>query len=146
MVSSNAMEVTIDFFLLVLRKQNPKVILNKFMSDQDHTQMNGVHCQYAESILYLCWWHVLHTWQQHFAITQFPELWELLKKWIRVTEDNKFEEYWTKIKALAPLLAPPSFLDYITTHWIPYKAMWSAIYCKDHTVFELCDTNMLIEA
>lgn len=146
MVSSNAMEVTIDVFLLALWKQNPKVILNKFMSDRDHGQMNVVQHQYSESILYLCWWHVLHAWQQHFVTTQFPKLWELLKKWIRVTDDDEFEAYWMKIRALAPLLAPPSFLDYINTHWIPYKAMWLAVYCKDHTVFELCDTNMLVKA
>ena len=83
-------------------------------------------------------------WQQHFVTTQFPELWELLKKWIRVTDDE-FKAYWMKIKALASLLTPPSFLDYITIHWIPYKAMWSAVYHKDHTVFELCDTNMFVE-
>ena len=109
MVSSNPTEVTIDFFPLTLWKQNPKVILNEFMSDQDHGQMNVVQRQYSESILYLCWWHVLHAWQQHFVTTQFPKLWELLKKWISVTDDDEFEAYWMKIRALAPSLAPPAF-------------------------------------
>lgn len=146
MVSSNTTEVTIDFFLLALQKQNPKVIPNKFMSDRDHRQMNAVRQQYFKSVLYFCWWHVLHAWQQHFVTTQFSKLWELLKKWVRVTDNDKFEAYWTKIRALPPHLAPPSFLEYITTYWIPYKKMWSAVYQTDHTVFKLCDTNMLVEA
>ena len=146
MVSSNAMEVTINFFLLALRKQNPQVIPNKFMSDRDHRQLNAVRRQYPESVLYLCWWHVLHAWQQHFVTTQFSELWEILKKWIRVTDEDEFEAYWTKISSFPPNLAPTGFWEYINTFWIPYKKMWSAVYRKERTVFELCDTNMLVEA
>ena len=116
------------------------------MSDRDHGQMNVVQRQYSKSVLYLCWWHVLHAWQQHFVTTQLPKLWELLKKWIRVTDDDEFEAYWMKIGALTPLLTPPSFLDYITIHWILYKAICLAVYHKDNTIFKLCDTNMLVEA
>ena len=30
-------------------------------------------------------------------------------------------------------------------YWMPYKALWSAVYHKDCTVFELCNTDMLVE-
>jgi hypothetical protein len=42
MISSNATEATIDFFLTQLRLRNPKVILSIFMSDHDWGQMNAV--------------------------------------------------------------------------------------------------------
>ena len=141
MVSSNATEVTIDFFLACLRKQNLNVIPKKFMSDQDSAQMNAIQHQYIESQLFLCWWHVLHSWQQHLIISHYPALWDLLKKWVRVEEDDEFEVYWTKIK----LLAPQSFIEYIETYWLPVKALWSAVAWKNQMVFELCNMNMLVE-
>ncbi|KAJ7927049.1 hypothetical protein B0H13DRAFT_1459514, partial [Mycena leptocephala] len=44
--------------------------------------------------------------------------------------------------------ASPAFVQYLTTYWMPENVvrMWSAVYRKDRTIFEACNTNMLIEA
>ncbi|KAF8956366.1 hypothetical protein BDZ97DRAFT_1645896, partial [Flammula alnicola] len=44
--------------------------------------------------------------------------------------------------------APPDFLQYLQEYWLPlkYLVMWAAVYRKGRTVYELSDTNMLIEA
>jgi hypothetical protein len=142
MISSNATEVTIDFFLAQLRLRNPSVIPKKFMSDRDPGQMNSIQRRYYEAQLLLCWWHVLHAWQQHFVTTHYPELWEKLKYWIRISDEKEFNKCWQEIQSLAP----GSFLEYLNTYWIPVRDLWSAIARKDFTVFEHSDTNMLAEA
>ncbi|KAJ7110913.1 hypothetical protein C8R44DRAFT_633670 [Mycena epipterygia] len=45
-------------------------------------------------------------------------------------------------------MAPSGFVDYLTRYWMTDRVvkMWSAVYRKDRTIFQLCDTNMLIEA
>jgi hypothetical protein len=45
-------------------------------------------------------------------------------------------------------MASPAFVQYLTTYWMPEHVvrMWSAVYRKDRTIFEACNTNMLIEA
>ena len=138
----NAKEVTINYYLATLRKRNPKVIPKKIMSDFNWAQINSVRLWYTESQALLCWWHVLHAWQQHIIISHCNELWELLKKWIRLTEESEFNENWAKIQSLAP----QSFIDLIKSYWLPHWKMWSAVWRKDRTIFELCDTNMLVEA
>ena len=80
----------------------------------------------------------LHAWQQHIVIAHFQELWKLLKGWIRLTEKSEFEE---KIKQLAPT----SFIEYISEYWMSVY-MWSATERKDRTIFEISETNMLVEA
>ena len=142
MISSNATEVTIDYFINTLQAQNPKVIPAKFMSDFDKAQINVIkHC-YPESQLFLCWWHVLHTWQQYIVIAHFQELWKLLKGWVRLMEKSEFEDCWEKIQQLAPA----SFVEYISKYWMLVWYMWSATECKDSTIFEISETNMLVEA
>ena len=42
MISSNATEATIDFFLDTLCEKNPKVIPSKIMSDFDKAQINAI--------------------------------------------------------------------------------------------------------
>ncbi|KAJ7306159.1 hypothetical protein DFH08DRAFT_622790, partial [Mycena albidolilacea] len=44
--------------------------------------------------------------------------------------------------------APPKFVVYLKQYWMPAHVvrMWSAVHRKDRTIFECCDTNMLIEA
>jgi hypothetical protein len=102
MLASNGTEVTIDYFLVLLRKANPSIKPRKFMSDKDWAQLNAIVRRYPESHVLLCWWHVLHAWQQHFSIIHYPELWTLLKDWIRITDDAKFEAYLKKIKSAGP--------------------------------------------
>ncbi|KAJ7920411.1 hypothetical protein B0H13DRAFT_1605439, partial [Mycena leptocephala] len=44
--------------------------------------------------------------------------------------------------------APPAFVEYLATYWMPEHVvrMWSVVYRTDRTIFEACNTNMLIEA
>jgi hypothetical protein len=102
MVSSNRVEDTINFFLQSIRMRNPGITPEFFMSDKDHAQLNSIKRQFPKSAILLCWWHVLHAWQQHFITTVHPELWELLKKWIRLTDRAEFWQQWDKIKNIAP--------------------------------------------
>ena len=81
MISSNATEATIDYFLAMLWAQNPGVIPKCLMSDFDKGQMNAVCRCYPESQLLLCWWHVAHAWQQHFVTAHYKDLWAELKQW-----------------------------------------------------------------
>ncbi|KAJ7871039.1 hypothetical protein B0H13DRAFT_1569692, partial [Mycena leptocephala] len=45
-------------------------------------------------------------------------------------------------------LAPDSVIEYLEEYYLKEETlkMWSAVYRKDRNVFELCDTNMLVEA
>ncbi|KAJ6527306.1 hypothetical protein DFH09DRAFT_935698 [Mycena vulgaris] len=45
-------------------------------------------------------------------------------------------------------MAPQQFLNYLKTYWMSDRVvkMWSGVYRKDRTLFEACDTNMLVEA
>ena len=112
------------------------------MLDRDAAQMNSIGRRYPESQLLLCWWHVLHAWQQHIVITHYPELWQLLKGWIRISEEQEFQECWQNIMSLAP----SSFIEYIKTFWLSVKELWSAVARKNRSIFEEGDTNMLVEA
>ncbi|KAJ7757388.1 hypothetical protein DFH07DRAFT_958746 [Mycena maculata] len=56
----------------------------------------------------------------------------------------KFSARWDEIKALAP----PSVISYLKTNWLSDRdvEMWSAKFRRDRNVFELGDTNMLVES
>jgi len=144
MLASSGTQETISFFLSLVRGQNPSVIPWRIMSDRDLAQINACQLVYPETCVILCWWHVLHAWQQHFVISAHPELWKLLKAWIRITEPKSFEATWIKIQSLAP----PRFIQYLKEHWMPgkYLRMWSGMYRVERGVYELSDTNMLVEA
>jgi hypothetical protein len=142
MICSNATEVTIDYFITRIQALSPNIIPRIWMSDADRAQMNVIRRRYVQSLLFLCWWHVLHAWQQHFSIEQYPELWELLKRWIRITDENEFEVQWVKIRSVAP----PSVIEYLQTNWLVEQHLWSAVSRKNRHVFEEGDTNMLVEA
>ncbi|EDR06483.1 uncharacterized protein LACBIDRAFT_328884 [Laccaria bicolor S238N-H82] len=141
MISSNAQEETIEFFLKMVRHQNSHVVPKIFMSDKDRGQMNTIQGQYPKSHLLLCWWHVLHAWHQHFVMTHYPDLWALLKKWPRMTTQEEFDDCWVKIQKLAP----ESLTGYLRTNWLNETRLWSAVFRQDQTIFEICETNMLVE-
>ncbi|KAJ6616309.1 hypothetical protein B0H10DRAFT_1657326, partial [Mycena sp. CBHHK59/15] len=42
--------------------------------------------------------------------------------------------------------APASIIQYLQTYWMKEVELWSAAFRADHTIFELSDTNMLVEA
>ena len=132
------------FYLRSFRLKNPSVIPRFFMSDKDHAQMNAIEIVYPapETRLLLCWWHVLHAWQQHFHINEFPELWEDLKRWIRIDDAAAFEAHWVKIQSEAPT----SMVNYLQKNWMNATHLWSAVARRGRSIHELSDTNMLIEA
>ncbi|VDC03482.1 unnamed protein product [Peniophora sp. CBMAI 1063] len=151
LLSNSGTEETLSHFLRLVRKKNPSVVPNIFMSDRDLAQMNALHAVYPESTILLCWWHVLHAWQQHIQIGKHRDVWELLKGWIRITSPDAFRARWEEIK----LRAPPYFVTYLEQNWlgqstktlgVDWEVMWSAVYRQDRSIFEQCDTNMLIEA
>lgn len=146
MLANEGTEAMFKHFLRTFRTANPEAIPRFFMSDKDRAQMNAISVVYPEpqTKLLLCWWHVLHAWQQHFRITEFPELWTLLKSWIRIADPTEFEAHWLKIQQLEE--APPSFIKYLKTNWMNETQLWSAVYRKSRSIHELSDTNMLIEA
>src|ERR1700730_7661632 len=142
MITSNVQQETLTFFPQTVRARNGNVKLKWIMSDKDHAQMNSIRLIYPESQLLLCWWHVLHTWQQYFVTSHHPELWSLLKAWVRITNQETFDRQWECIKALAPA----SVTQYLETEWWAEQDLWSAVIWKDCSVLELSDTNMLVEA
>ncbi|KAJ7029405.1 hypothetical protein C8F04DRAFT_962988, partial [Mycena alexandri] len=142
MVSSNGKEVTVDHFLATIVEQNPTICPHLFMSDFDWCQLNSIARRYPKFCILLCWWHVLHAWQGHFVTQHYPVLWERLKTWIRITDQEEFNARWAEIKTLAP----KSIRDYLETFYMPVVHMWSAVYRSDRSIFETCDTNMLVEA
>ncbi|KAJ7580866.1 hypothetical protein C8J56DRAFT_1057841 [Mycena floridula] len=134
-----------------MRIWNPLVVPRCFMSDRDLAQLGSILRAYWDSLMILlCWWHVLHAWQQRFVTTSHPELWELLKKWIRVTDPVEFQSYWEKIQ----MIAPPSMTEYLRKYWMGGEdddwttspKLWSAVYRTKRGIFQLGDTNMLVEA
>ncbi|KAF7372423.1 SWIM-type domain-containing protein [Mycena venus] len=143
MLASNGTEETITYFLKVNRLQSPTTIPRRIMSDFDRAQIHSCVNVY-EAIILLCWWHVLHAWQQHFSIPAYPELWVLLKNWIRIIDQVEFDATWTKIRSMAP----QGFIQYLERYWMPEHVvrMWSAVFRTGRSIFEDCDTNMLIEA
>ncbi len=150
MLSSNATGQTIYFFLKTIRLWNTSVIPRYFMSNRDLAQLNAISSAYHESIIFLCWWHVLHAWQQHFSITAHPGLWEILKKWVRLTDATEFNNYWLWIQ----LIAPSSMTEYLQKYWvggdcndwITGPELWSAVFRIGRDIEEVSDTNMLVEA
>ena len=104
--------------------------------------MNAIQGQYTESRLLLCWWHILHAWHQHFVMTHYPDLWALLKKWPHITTQEEFDDCWAKIQKLAP----ESLIGYLRSNWLNETKLLSAIFRQDQTIFEVCETNMLVEA
>jgi hypothetical protein len=112
------------------------------MADMDPSQFNAIRKCYSPSQPLWCWWHVLHAWQSHFVVTHFPELWDILKKWIRVEDKTEFETTWMKIQSIPP----PSIVEYLNKYYIPTQSLWSAGNRQGQSVLTEGDTNMLVEA
>ena len=120
MISSNGTEATVDHFIAALKKNNPGVNPRVIMSDFDWCQINVARRHHPAALVLLCWWHVLHAWQQHLRIDEHPELWKLLKGWIRLTEISEFNKCWVGIQSLAPTY----FIEYIQNTWWKHWKMW----------------------
>jgi hypothetical protein len=144
MLSSNGTQVSIEFFLNLIKAQSPTVLPFIFMTDCNHAQVNAICLVFSEcQHIFYCWWHVLHTIRTHFNIKEFPKLWTLIQDWVWVTDDKQFNAYWTQIQDDTEV--PKSVAQYIAQEWLPYKDMWSAVSHQNRTVFEEGDTNMLLK-
>ncbi|KAE9408555.1 hypothetical protein BT96DRAFT_807629, partial [Gymnopus androsaceus JB14] len=149
MISNSGTKVTLTYFLQLVRLRNPKIIPHIVMTDRDHAQINAVRQAYWEAMILLCWWHVLHAWQQHFHIPDHPELWEQLKSWIHIRDRAKFTSAWQEISRRAvEEFANSTFYNYLCSNWGADQIVkiWSAVFRIDHLILEDCNNNMLIEA
>ncbi|KAE9385950.1 hypothetical protein BT96DRAFT_840005 [Gymnopus androsaceus JB14] len=143
LLASNNETETLTFYLKTLCACHPDIHPDYFMLDCDQSMINALCIVYPLVFLLLCWWHVLHAWQQHFSTTAYPELWEKLKAWIRVTDTDTFNS----MKAEIFVLAPQSFHEYLGTYWLTdsFLPMWSAAYRTKHSIFQDINTNMITE-
>ena len=99
MLSSNGMQVTIEFFLNLIKAQSPEITPSIFMTDRDHTQVNAIHTAFTNcQRIFYCWWHVLQTIRTHFNTKESSDLWKLIQDWICTTDDNVFNDGWAKIQ------------------------------------------------
>ena len=48
MLSSNGTQVTIEYFLNLIKSQNPKISPSIFMMDHDHAQVNMIHAAFPQ--------------------------------------------------------------------------------------------------
>jgi hypothetical protein len=142
-LTDKATQVTVDYFLAKVRERNPAVIPQYFMSDRDQAQMNAIRERVPEAKLLLCWWHVLHAWRRHLKTEEHPILWDELKRWIRVREQDKFNKCWEKIKDLSP---SADFTKYLESEWMGNAELWSAVHRQGRDIYQESDTNMLVEA
>ncbi|KAJ6570677.1 hypothetical protein B0H10DRAFT_2107744 [Mycena sp. CBHHK59/15] len=65
-----------------------------------------------------------------------------MKRWFRITDPDEFLRCWARIQELAP----ESVVTYLVRTWLVDKELWSAVYRRDRAIFELSDTDMLVEA
>jgi MULE transposase domain len=145
MLSSNGVQATIEFFLNMIKLQSPEISPSIFMTDRDHAQINVICTTFPEcQHVFYCWWHMLRAICTHFNTKEFPKLWSLIQDWVRVIDNDKFNDYWKQIQGDPDV--PKSVAEYIAREWLPHKEMWSATSRQNRTVFEEGDTNMLLEA
>jgi hypothetical protein len=87
---------------------------------------------------------VLRAIRSHFIITEFQDLWALIQKWVRTTNQYEFDVWWEDIQNDSSV--PQSLAEYLARGWVSCKEMWSGVFRQNHTIFEEGDTNMLLEA
>jgi hypothetical protein len=146
MLSSSRTTATVSFFVSWVRDACPEVRPNVIMSDRDLAQIAALQAVYPTSRVFLCKWHVLRAMRKHFSTTEFPELWDIIKKWVNTDDLAEFHRLWEKISTDPS--TPKSFQDYLTREWMPQDrvVMWSKTARKNRSIYEEGDTNMLIEA
>ncbi|KAJ6592788.1 hypothetical protein B0H19DRAFT_920485, partial [Mycena capillaripes] len=65
-----------------------------------------------------------------------------MKRWFRLTDPDEFAACWARIQELAP----DSVINYLIKTWLVDVELWSGVYRQDRNIYELGDTNMLVEA
>jgi hypothetical protein len=122
MLSSNDTQVTIQYFLNLLRAQSPEISPSIFMTDCDHAQVNAICAAFPECPrIFYCWWHMLRAIQTHFNTKEFLDLWRLIQDWVRTANDNQFNTWWAQIQGDTDV--PKSIAKYIGQEWLPHKDM-----------------------
>ncbi len=101
------------------------------MTDRDQAQVNAIRDVYPSCRILYCWWHVLHAIRTHFVVTKFQDLWALIQKWVRTTDQYEFDAWWEDIQNDKSV--PQSLAEYLAREWIPVKEMWSAVFRQDVT-------------
>ena len=69
MLASNGTEETIAYFIFLVKQRSSHITPIRVMSDRDMAQINACKRVYTAAMILLCWWHVLHAWQQHISVT-----------------------------------------------------------------------------
>jgi hypothetical protein len=104
MLSSNGTQATIQFFLNFIKTQSPDVSPSIFMTDRDQAQVNAMKITYPSSRMFYCWWHVLRAIRTHFITSEFPDLWDLIKRWVRTPDQYEFDAMWEDIQSNESML------------------------------------------
>ena len=116
MLMSSGTEVTIKYFLNFVKLRSSQISPAVIMTDRDKAQMNAISAVYPDSTVLLCWWHVLRAIRMHFRTEEFPELWERVREWVKVTDQTKFNSLWEWIQTNPSV--PKSFVDYLQNNWM----------------------------
>lgn len=116
MLASNGKEETLKYYFTKFKEKNPTET-TQIMTDRDQAQINAARIVWPLAMILLCWWHVLHAWQQHFAITHYPEAWSALKELVRAPTASVFASVYKKFKSNAPA----SLIEYLDAEWMTGK-------------------------
>ena len=119
----------IKYFIKLVKDQSPDVSPSIFMTNQDRAQVNAIRETYPSSHILYCWWHVLRAIRTPFVVTEFKELWQLIQRWVRTTDQYEFESWWEDIQNDDSV--PKSVAQYLAQEWMPVKDMWSAVYWQN---------------
>ena len=133
----------IKYFLNFVKLQSLEILLVVIMTDHDKAQMNAILAVYPDSMVLICWWHMLYAIQMHFCMEEFTEPWECIWEWIKTANQPKFDSMWEWIQTNP--LVPKSFVDYLQNNWMGIVPLRSGIYREMCLIFQEGDTNMLIE-
>jgi len=129
MLASNGTQATIKYFMTLIKYRVPEVSPTIFMTNQDQAQVNAIRDVYPNSHTLYCWWHVLRVIRCHFVVTEFPDLWTLIQKWVHTPDLYEFDAMWDDIRNDKSI--PQSLVEYLAREWLPVKEMWSAVYRQD---------------
>ena len=144
MLTSSGTTQIITFFLRWVRDASPFIRPGVIMTDRNQAQIATLQTIYLQSRLFLCRWHVLRAIQSHFVMTQFPALWEKIKKWVITENLTKFLNLWDDI--WRDPLTPQSLVNYLEKEWLHVLHLWSGTARRGLSIFEEENTNMLLEA
>jgi hypothetical protein len=132
MLSSNGTEATITYFLNFVKMRNADILPAIIMTDRDKAQMNAITAVYPETTVLLCWWHVLCVIRMHFRTEEFPELWERIRAWVKISDQILFDSWWQEMQTDPSV--PLSLVDYLKVNWMGIIPLWSGIHRKNRPI------------